>query len=152
MDNESIKEAIGEELKDAAADGAHVSVPLYESFKGKQMHASKSWKATDKEQKTVKVLGVIFTVLVILALAAPFLPISTGLKALLFVLAIVSGIGGMGGYLFFIAFRHHKEEPMEMHYYDVDYKQNYVTGNGYDNTKEISKEEFFGRDNGKEEM
>ena len=30
-----------------------------------------------------------------------------------------------------------------MHYYDVDYEINNINGKGYDNTKEISKEEFL---------
>lgn len=143
MGREIKEEPIGEELDGAALGSVHASAPVYESFKGKQAYGSKTWQASEKENRTVKVLGVVFTVLVVLALIATFLPIPSSIRVLLFVLAIVSGIGGMGGYLFFVAYRHHKEDPIEMHYYDVDYAQNHFTGNGYDNTREISKEEFL---------
>ena len=122
------------------------SVPVYESYKGKQAHGSKSWKTTEKEKRTVTVLGIMFAVLVVLALVSFVLPIRMGIKILLLILAIVFGIGGMGGYLFYVVHRHHKEDPMEMHYYDVDYSRNHITGKGHDNTREISKEEFQGKD------
>ena len=32
-----------------------------------------------------------------------------------------------------------------MQYYDVDYEYNHITGKGYDNTGEITKEEFFSK-------
>ena len=38
--------------------------------------------------------------------------------------------------------RHNKKEPVQMKYYDVDYEYNHITGEGYDNTREITKEEF----------
>ncbi len=145
MDLKSIKEAVSEELKEAAQEGMHVSIPLYESCKGKQAHGSKTWQASDKENRTIKILAIVFVVMVILAFVSFILPIPTGFRILLFILAVLSGVGGMGGYLFYVAFRHHKEDPVKMHYYDVDYKQNYIIGSGYDDTREISKEEFLGK-------
>ncbi len=143
MDRENIKEAVREEIKEAAQESMHVSIPLYESFKGKQAHGSKTWQASDKENRMIKILAIVFVVLVILAVVSFVLPFPIGFKILLFTLAILSGIGGMGGYLFYVVYRHHKEDPIEMHYYDVDYKQNYISGDGYDKTREISKEEFL---------
>ena len=145
MDRENIKEEVSKELKEAAKENMHVSIPVYEGFKGKRMHGSKTWKASDKENRTIKILAIVFAVMVILALVSFVLPIPTGFKILLFVLAILSGIGGVGGYLFYMVYCHHKEDPIEMQYYDVDYRQNHITGNGYDNTREISKEEFLGK-------
>ena len=145
MNRENLKEAVSEELKEAAQESMHVSIPLYERSKGKQAHGSKTWQASDKENRMVKILAIVFAVMVILAVVSFILPIPTGIKILLFILAILSGVGGMGGYLFYVVFRHHKEDPVEMHYYDVDYKQNYITGDGYDKTREISKEEFLGK-------
>ncbi len=138
------EDTVSEELRKSVSENARVSIPVYERAKGRQMQGSKTWKVSEKESKTVSVLAVVFTVMVVLALVSFFLPISGWAKALLFFLAIFSGIGVMGGYMAFIVFRHHEEDPMEMHYYDVDSKQNHITGEGYDNTREISKEEFFG--------
>ena len=143
MDKEDFKNAAGDEIKETMKENANLNIPVYDSYKGKQMQGSKSWKMTRKEEITIKVLAAVFAAMVFLAFLMFFLLVSPGLKILFFILAIFSGIGGMGGYLFYVAFRHNKEDPMEMHYYDVDYKQNYLTREGYDNTKEISKEEFY---------
>ena len=39
-----------------------------------------------------------------------------------------------------------RKEPLDKHYYDVDHKYNGITGEGSDDTREISKEEFYGKD------
>ncbi len=56
-------------------------------------------------------------------------------------------IGAAGTFisLFAIAFRKHKQEPMEAHYYDTDHEYNAFTGEEKDNGREITKEEFFGK-------
>ena len=64
--------------------------------------------------------------------------------------SILLGIGITGAVgtfisLFAIVFRKHKEEPMEAHYYDTDYKYNAFTGEEKDAGREITKEEFFGK-------
>ena len=63
---------------------------------------------------------------------------------------IFLGIGILGAAgtfisLFAIVFRKHNETPMEGHYYDTDYKYNAFSGEEADNTREITKEEFFGK-------
>ena len=143
MNKKQISQQIEETVKESIP--SRVEIPVYEKFKGKQMHGSGTWQATQKEQKTVKVLGLAFTVPTLLAMISPLLPVSSGIRVMLFVLAIVVGIGGMGGYLFYIAYRHHKEEPVDIHYYDVDYENNHLTGKHRDNTKEISKDEFYNK-------
>ena len=129
-----------EELNSSALGNTHVEIPVFESFKGKQMYGSKTWEAEEHEKKTINRLAILFAVLVVCGLVVVFLPISLWIKFVLFFLAVSSGIGMLGGYMFYVAFRHHKEDPMEMHYYDVDYKINHLTGEGYDNTKEITEE------------
>ena len=109
------------------------------------MHGSKTWQATEKEQRTVKFLGAAFVVLTLLALVSPLLPVSAEVRAVLFILSITVGIGGMGGYLFYMVYRHHKEDPIEMHYYDVDYEKNLLTGKNRDDSKEIRKDEFYNK-------
>ena len=104
----------------------------------------------DKGKRTVNILAIVFVAMVILAFISFILPIPFRFRILVFILAILIGIGGMGGYLFYIAYRHHKEDPIEMHYYNVDYRQNHITGKGYDNTMEISKEDFHGNNTKKE--
>lgn len=143
MDKKQISQQVKEAVKGSVP--TKIEIPVYEKFKGKQMHGSKTWQATEKEQKNVKILGAAFTALVILALVSPLLPVSSGTRVMLFVLAIAVGIIGMGGYLFYIAFRHHKEEPIDIHYYEVDYEKNHLTGKNRDDTKEISKEEFYNK-------
>ena len=39
----------------------------------------------------------------------------------------------------------HKQEPMEAHFYGTDYKYNAFSGEATDNSREITKEEFFGK-------
>ena len=41
--------------------------------------------------------------------------------------------------------RKHKQDPMEAHFYDTDYKYNAFTGEETDHTREITKEEFLGK-------
>ena len=50
----------------------------------------------------------------------------------------------IGGLVLTVTLRHNKKDPIQMQYYDVDYEQNNITGEGYDNTREITKEEFYG--------
>ena len=123
----------------------HISIPLYKRFKGKEAHGRKTWQVSDQENKTIKMLAIVFMVMVIIALVSFMLPIPIGWRILLFILATVSGIGGLGGYLFYVAYSHHQEDPVDMHYYDVDYKRNYITGSGHTNIREIDKEEFLGK-------
>ena len=64
---------------------------------------------------------------------------------LAFIILGIGIIGAIGTFisLFAIVLSKHRKEPMEAHYYNVDYKYNAFTGEETDNTREISKEEFF---------
>ncbi len=143
MDKKQISEKTEEIVKGSVPSRGEI--PVYERYKGKQMHGSKTWQATEKEQRTVKFLGAAFVVLTLLALVSPLLPVSAEVRAVLFILSITVGIGGMGGYLFYMVYRHHKEDPIEMHYYDVDYEKNLLTGKNRDDSKEIRKDEFYNK-------
>lgn len=115
---------------------------LYERRKGKEFKASGSWKVSRKEDIAIKILGTVFAVHVILALVLSFLKTKAGVFffAMTFVWMFT-----MMGYMFFLVYRKHKEEPMETHYYDVDYTYNGFTGETADRTKEISADEFRGK-------
>ena len=143
MDKKQISEKAEEIVKGSVP--SRVEIPVYERYKGKQMHGRKTWQAREKEQRTVKFLGAAFVVLTLLALVSPLLPVSAEVRAVLFILSITVGIGGMGGYLFYMVYRHHKEDPIEMHYYDVDYEKNLLTGKNRDDSKEIRKDEFYNK-------
>lgn len=111
------------------------------------MHASGSWKVTRGEQRIVNAVSVFFAVSVIAVLAAPlvqkkwFLILSVVCCAVAFISLFVV--------LFGIVIRKHRQEPMETHYYEVDYKYDGIIGETDDKTREITKEEFL-YDSGKE--
>lgn len=114
---------------------------LYNRQIGKQMHASGSWKATRGEQRLVNAVAVFFAVSVIAVLATPlvqkkwFLILSVVCCAVAFI--------SMFAILFGIVIRKNRQEPVEKHYYDVDYRYNGIKGETDDKTREITKEEFL---------
>ena len=119
---------------------------LYEYQKGKQMHASGSWSVTSAERRLINAVAVFFTVSVIAVLVSGFvhrrwfLITSVICCAISFVLMFVV--------LFGLVFKKSRKEPMEAHYYDVDYRYNGISGETKDKTVEISKNEFlYGKEN-----
>ena len=144
MKKEDQGQNIFEEIKDNPFENSRVEVPVYESFKGRQMHGSKTWEATGKERRLIIAGTVGFMAMWLLAAGSFFMPISFPAKFGIFFLAVILAIVSLGGPLFYVAFRHHKKDPVERHYYDVDYSENHLTGEGHDDTEEISKEEFYG--------
>ena len=117
---------------------------LYEMQKGKQMHMSGTWKATRTEDLIVKISGAFFAISVIALLLSSFLQIEVLFLPAL-ICTIVSFIG-MFVVMFGIVFLKAQKEPMAKHYYDVDYRYNGIKGESKDNTREISKNEFYGKD------
>ena len=118
-------------------------VRIYEKRKGKEAYGSKSWKITKGEKIALYIVTALAILVALVAVIAYFLPIPTVIKVIVLLVTVVAIIGGVGGFILVVALRHNKKDPMEMKYYDVDYENNYITGKGYDNTKQISKEEFF---------
>ena len=114
---------------------------LYEHWEGRQMHASGSWKTTKVEQMLIYTVGFFFAVSIIAVLISPlihkkwFLIASIVCCVLSFVLMFLV--------LFGIVFKNSKEQPLEKHYYDVDFTYDGITGETENNVIEISKEEFL---------
>ena len=121
---------------------------LFEMRKGKQMHASGSWKVTKNEDLIIKVIGLFFSVSVIAVLLSSFLKNTAILIPAIICLAV--SFVGLFVVLFGLVYLKSRKEPMEKHYYSVDYKYNGISGEQIDNGREISKEEFFGEKSGEE--
>lgn len=130
-------------VRDSIKNSARINIPLYERRKGKEFHASGSWQATKGERRLVETFGYMFFFGVFIGLIMTF--VHPGKIA--YILLGIGIIGAVGTFisLFAIVFRKHKQEPMEAHYYNTDYKYNAFTGEETDNTREISKEEFYGK-------
>ena len=130
-------------VRESLAENARLEMPLYERRKGKEFRASGSWQATKGERTLVETFGYMFFFGIFIGLIMQF--IYPGKLAFLFMVIGITGAVGTFISLFAIVFRKHKQEPMEAHYYDTDYKYNAFTGEETDHTREITKEEFFGK-------
>jgi len=119
----------------------HMRKTLYTRQKGKQMHASGSWKVTQGEQNLLNAVAVFFGVSVIAVLISPFVHKRWFLIAA--VVCCVVAFISMFAVLFGLVLRKSRQQPMETHYYDVDYRYNALKGETDDQTREISKEEFM---------
>ena len=114
---------------------------LYTRQKGKQMHASGTWKTTPGERKLVNAVAVFFAVSVIAVLVSPLVQKRWFLIAA--VVCCVVAFISMFAVLFGLVFRKSRQQPMKTHYYDVDYRYNALKGETDDQTREITKEEFM---------
>lgn len=141
--NEHSSEKTESIMREKTEDSARIEIPLYTRRKGKEFHASGSWQTTKGERILIETLGYIFFFGVFLGLILLF--IHPGMLAYMLLWIGVTGAVGTFVSLFAIVFRKHKQAPMEAQYYDIDYKYNALTGEETDHTKEITKEEFFGK-------
>ena len=129
--------------KDVTVGQTGMNIPLYERRKGKTMHASGQWETTKGERRIIEGFGYLGFFGIFAGLILTFLwpgPVAHVVLGL--------GILGMVGVfisLFTIVLLKNKKEPMEKHYYDVDYTYNRFKGEVRDNTREITKEEFLGK-------
>ena len=139
------RELAHEVAEEAVRGNTKVTIPLYQRFKGKQAYGSKTWKVSDKEAKSFKWVIALFIALCILAISLPLFNLPFGVEFVLFFVVVLLAVGIPWAYVLYIISKHKKEDPIEMHYYDVDYKDNRLTGESYDQTNEITKEEFFGK-------
>lgn len=140
--NEPISKTAESTVREKIQEGARIEMPLYQRRKGKVFHASGSWQTTKSEKRLIETFGYLFFFGVFLGLI--LLMIHPGTLA-----AVLLGIGVTGAVgtfisLFAVAFHKHRQKPMEGHCYDTDYKYNALTGEETDNTREITKDEFFG--------
>lgn len=119
---------------------------LYEYQKGKQMQASGSWRVTSAERRLINAVAVFFAVSVIAVLVSVFVHRRWFLIASIICCAVSFVL--MFVVLFGLVFIKSRKEPMEAHYYDVDYRYNGISGETEDATVEISKDEFLhGKEN-----
>ena len=139
---ENISEKVENIVSESAAENSRVEIPLYQRRKGKEFHASGTWKATKGERRLIETFGYMFFFGVFIGLIMTFIHPGK-LSAIILGIGIIGAVGTFIS-LFAIVLIKHKKEPMEAHYYDVDYKYNAFTGEETDNTREITKEEFFG--------
>lgn len=141
--NKHISEKTDSIVRERIGESARFEIPLYERRKGKEFHASGSWQATKGEKRLVETFGYLFFFGVFLGLI--LLLIHPGrLASILLGIGIIGAVGSFIS-LFAIVFHKHKQEPMEAKYYDTDYEYNAFTGEETDHTREITKEEFFGK-------
>ena len=125
-------------------DGKGVSAGnVYEKYQGKVAEGHGSWEVTTGEKIAMIVIMVVSVIVIATAFVIFFLPVPLLAKIVSFIIAGILFFVLIGGFLLIVVLRHNKKEPGEMHYYDVDYKINNINGKGYDNTKEITKEEFL---------
>ena len=114
---------------------------LYEHQRGKQMHASGQWSLTKAEQRLIYAVGAFFAISVISVLAGAFSGKSRFLTAAI-ICCVISFIA-VFAVMFGVVIRKSRKQPMEKHYYDVDYTYNGITNETEDKTREITREEFI---------
>lgn len=142
---EERKEFAQDVAKEVIRDNARVEIPIYKRFKGKSLHGSKTWHLTNKDRKTFNLVIAIFIALVFLGLALPFFGLPFWVTFIGFFVVIILAVGIPWIYIIKLIRKQNKNDPMEIHYYDVDYKNNRLTGERYDQTREITEEEFYGK-------
>ena len=114
---------------------------LYTWQKGKKMHASGSWKVTRGEQILINTVAVFFVISVISVLISSAVQIRWFLITSVICCAVAFIM--MFGVLFGLVFRKSRQQPMEKHYYDVDYRYNAIKGETDDKTREESHGDGF---------
>ena len=141
--NKNVSEKVKDVVRKSVKDNSRVEVPLYRRQKGKGFHASGTWQATEGERRLIETFGCLFFFGIFLGLIMGFIHSGT-LSSILLGIGIIGAIGTFVS-LFAIIFRKNRKEPMEVHYYDTDYRYNAITGEETDKSKEITKEEFLGK-------
>lgn len=139
--NEHISEKAEGIARESLGESGRIEMPIYERRKGKEFHASGSWQATKGEKRLIETFGYMFFFGVFIGLILSF--IHPGKLANILLGIGISGAVGTFISLFAIVFRKNRQEPMDAHYYDVDYKYNAFTGEETDASREITKEEFL---------
>ena len=138
-----ISEKVEQVMRERITGDKHIEIPLYERRKGKEFHASGSWKATEGEKRIIESFGYMAFFGIFIGLIMLFI-FPGKLASIILAIGIIGAVGTFVS-LFAIVLHKHKQEPMEAHYYDTDYKYNAFTKEETDRSKEITKEEFFGK-------
>ncbi len=138
-----ISEKVEQVMRESITGDKHIEIPLYERRKGKEFHASGSWKATEGEKRIIESFGYMAFFGIFIGLIMLFI-FPGKLASIILAIGIIGAVGTFVS-LFAIVLHKHKQELMEAHYYDTDYKYNAFTKEETDRSKEITKEEFFGK-------
>lgn len=138
-----ISEKVEQVMRESITGDKHIEIPLFERRKGKEFHASGSWKATEGEKRIIESFGYMAFFGIFIGLIMLFI-FPGKLASIILTIGIIGAVGTFVS-LFAIVLHKHKQEPMEAHYYDTDYKYNAFTKEETDHSKEITKEEFFGK-------
>ena len=138
-----ISEKVEQVMRESITGDKHIEIPLFERRKGKEFHASGSWKATEGEKRIIESFGYMAFFGIFIGLIMLFI-FPGKLASIILAIGIIGAVGTFVS-LFAIVLHKHKQEPMEAHYYDTDYKYNVFTKEETDRSKEITKEEFFGK-------
>lgn len=138
-----ISEKVEQVMRESITGDKHIEIPLYERRKGKEFHTSGSWKATEGEKRIIESFGYMAFFGIFIGLIMLFI-FPGKLASIILAIGIIGAVGTFVS-LFAIVLHKHKQEPMEAHYYDTDYKYNAFTKEETDHSKEITKEEFFGK-------
>ena len=138
-----ISEKVEQVMRESITGDKHIEIPLYERRKGKEFHASGSWKATEGEKRIIESFGYMAFFGIFIGLIMLFI-FPGKLASIILAIGIIGAVGTFVS-LFAIVLHKHKQELMEAHYYDTDYKYNAFTKEETDHSKEITKEEFFGK-------
>jgi len=138
-----ISEKVEQVMRESLTGDKHIEIPLYERRKGKEFHTSGSWKATEGEKRIIESFGYMAFFGIFIGLIMLFI-FPGKLASIILAIGIIGAVGTFVS-LFAIVLHKHKQEPMEAHYYDTDYKYNAFTKEETDHSKEITKEEFFGK-------
>ena len=136
-----ISEKVEQVMRESITGDKHIEIPLFERRKGKEFHASGSWKATEGEKRIIESFGYMAFFGIFIGLIMLFI-FPGKLASIILAIGIIGAVGTFVS-LFAIVLHKHKQEPMEAHYYDTDYKYNAFTKEETDHSKEITKEEFF---------
>ena len=138
-----ISEKVEQVMRESITGDKHIEIPLYERRKGKEFHASGSWKATEGEKRIIESFGYMAFFGIFIGLIMLFI-FPGKLASIILAIGIIGAVGTFVS-IFAIVLHKHKQELMEAHYYDTDYKYNAFTKEETDHSKEITKEEFFGK-------
>lgn len=113
-------------------------------FKGKEIHAHKTWEVPKKWRLLIQAEAVLFFI----AMGAVIIGDVANLGIRFMVPAIISAvlIAVLAAVTMTVCvLQMNKRDKMDVRYYDVDYSENNLTGEVRDNTREVSKEAFFDR-------
>ena len=129
--------------RELRSNPARKEIRVADSFKGKEIHAGGTWEVP----KGWKILFQTEAILFLIAMFAVIIGDIANFGRNFMIPAIISAVivALIAAITMTVCImKMNKKDPMDVRYYDVDYKENHLTGEVHDNTREVSKDEFFG--------